>query len=274
MRSLQDQLGFWDSVDHGLPRSEVYKRVLLVGSAPDAPSASGFIQNETIVVAINNAWRALPRYDYLLYSGDFPELRKPGPEALARRGRSVPHYWPIMRDCGGMVCCGASMAFATGYWAARAFPSAEIGFLACDMVYDGDVTHFYGQGTADPLRRDISLQSLEAKSCRLFYFGLLEGCLLVNHSLSPESRLRLPRIASNSDAFDRLRERLKGVAGEIQRLASEALAVERASGLELGRFDYWKVGEDRPEDWKEIAHMDEAWLRLDPLLDQCSDRGR
>ncbi len=53
-------------------------------------------------------------------------------------------------------------------------------------------THFYGQGTPDPLRRDITLRSLEAKSARLMVLAARQGCAMVNLSTGP-SRLVFPR---------------------------------------------------------------------------------
>ena len=51
--------------------------------------------------------------------------------------------------------------------------------MACrDPEIDGQ-THFYGTGAADPLRANISLRSLGAKSCRFFIKALLRGTLVV-----------------------------------------------------------------------------------------------
>ena len=61
------------------------------------------------------------------------------------------------------------MVFIAGYWAFGTLKPDVIAYLGCDMIYSDKISdnHFYGQGVADPLRDDITLQSLEAKSARL-----------------------------------------------------------------------------------------------------------
>ena len=56
------------------------------------------------------------------------------------------------------------MAFTAGYWALGALKPTIIAYLGCDMVYKGNKTHFYGKGTADPLRNDPTLKNLLSKS--------------------------------------------------------------------------------------------------------------
>jgi len=73
-----------------------------------------------------------------------------------------------------------------------------IAYLGCDMIYPLEKeipSHFYGNGQADPLRSDITLQSLEAKSARLMALAQMYNCSVVNLSELPESRLLFPRIS-------------------------------------------------------------------------------
>lgn len=73
------------------------------------------------------------------------------------------------------------------------------------MVYPatGKPTHFYGTGNADPLRDDVTLQSLEAKSARLLYVAHQQKCLCVNLSAAQESRLVFPRTSIEAlEAFN------------------------------------------------------------------------
>ena len=77
-----------------------------------------------------------------------PRKLRSGPEQLWRvrlRGGGEP--W-LSRPGTGLSPCSGPIFSA---------------YYACDMTYSGNVTHFYGQGTADPLRPDVTLQSLEAK---------------------------------------------------------------------------------------------------------------
>ena len=80
----------------------------------------------------------------------------------------------------------------------------------CDMIYpEHGKTHFYGRGSADPLRDDVSLQSLEAKATRLLIHAAKQGCSMVNLSkgktrLTGAQELRIKesdRIQSMSDGF-------------------------------------------------------------------------
>ncbi len=74
-----------------------------------------------------------------------------------------------------------------------AFLVALFGF---DMHYPKiGKTHFYGKGTADPLREDISLMSLKAKSNRFLHISQKENCLVGNLSDGP-SKLTFPRVTS------------------------------------------------------------------------------
>ena len=74
---------------------------------------------------------------------------------------------PIQNDLGGFVYAGGTMAFTAGYWALGALRPDVMAFFGCDMVYPTEGSHFYGNGNADPLRDDITLRNLEAKSARL-----------------------------------------------------------------------------------------------------------
>jgi hypothetical protein len=84
------------------------------------------------------------------------------------------------------------MAFTAGYWALAALKPSAMVFVGCDMIYPQDKrTHFYGTGTADPLRDDISLRNLEAKSARLMLHAAAQGCACLRAD-TLESRLLFP----------------------------------------------------------------------------------
>ena len=70
---------------------------------------------------------------------------------------------------------------------------ALIACLGCDLHYSATAkTHFYGSGTPDPLRDDISLMSLEAKASRFYAYAREQDCDVTNLSSEP-SRLTFPR---------------------------------------------------------------------------------
>lgn len=166
--------------------------VLMLGSGPSATRARDWPRAPfDRVVAINNAWRIRPDWDDLVYPFDFPTDRLPPPG----QGRLIDQtqFVPAQNAYGGFVFAGATMAFTATYWALHALKPSVIAYLGCDMVYaPTGPTHFYGSGTADPLRNDISLRSLEAKSARAAALAARQGCTLVNLSTEP-SRLAFPR---------------------------------------------------------------------------------
>ena len=166
--------------------------------------------------------------------------------------------------------CGATIAFAAAYWAIHNFPYSQVSFYACDMVYgDGD-SHFYGRGVADPLRRNMSLQSLEAKSLRFFYFGLQNDVLFLNASPSPVSRLVLPRVeqgvAFREIFVQKMRAELNVLFERLEEAASEAIALEGQDiSIDPLREDYW-VYASREDVWEHLRRVDQSWLFLrDPV---------
>jgi len=143
------------------------------------------------------------------------------------------------------------MAFTAGYWALDALRPRVMAFMGCDMVYPttGN-THFYGAGTADPLRKDITLQSLEAKSARLALTAAAQGCACVNLSHDP-SRL----------VFSRADHGQLDMALPIQpdpTSLAAALDRETALGYMVPSGRYWEV-EDQ-FDAAALRDLDDLWL--------------
>jgi hypothetical protein len=257
--------GFLTMIQGRLDGGEWIQTVAIVGSAPSAPSAAQKLGPHTIVVALNNAHRALPQVDFHVYSDDLPNSQKHPRHRVI--GRSSPHYAPAVQRFGGVLHCGATTAFNAGYWAIGAFPFSQVSFFACDMSYDGDHTHFYGQGQPDPLRHDVSLQNLAAKGLRLFWMGLDHQVLFLNASAEPRSRLQLPRLASGLSLAGPLpagRDRAMGELRErLRPLAEAALAQERRAPCEGTRHDYWRL-QEQPEVWQHVAACDALWMALEP----------
>ena len=144
------------------------------------------------------------------------------------------------------------MAFTAGYWALGALQPKVIAFLGCNMVYDsaGD-THFYGKGAPDPLRKDVSLRSLEAKSARMALIAAENGCRMVNLS-AMKSRLVVPRAT------------LATLRGDVpfaldKGALAEAKARETVLGYMVPSGRYWS--EEGRFDTSEIDALDALWLR-------------
>jgi hypothetical protein len=223
--------------------------VLILGSGPNVLHARDWPRAPfDHVLAINNAWQVRGDWDTLIHPFDFPEIRRPRPTAH-QRIVTQSDFVPAQNAYGGFVYAGGTMAFTACYWALCALRPRVIAVMGCDMHYPaGDQTHFYGKGTADPLRPDITLQSLEAKSARLMIHAAWQGCSMVNLSHGP-SRLIFPRAKPAAMA---------GLAP----LAFDVAMAEQARQLE------GELGYDTPDGryWDDLTRFDAAALRaLDAL---------
>jgi hypothetical protein len=226
--------------------------VLMLGSAPMVSEAAGWPRAPfDRIVAINNAWRVRPDWDYSIYPWDFPAGRHPVPgpgQAVVTEAEFV----PAQNVYGGFVYAGATMAFTAGYWALDALKPRVLAVFGCDMHYPkAGVTHFYGRGTPDPLRPDITLRSLEAKSARLLVLAAMQGCAVVNLSVGP-SRLIFPRAARGTVAAAR------PMAWCADR-AAEALALEATLGYVVPSGRYWE--DARRFDPVLLDRLDLLWLQ-------------
>ncbi len=166
---------------------------LILGSGPNVVQARDWSRDHIDhILAINNAFAVRPDWDSLIFPEDFPEVRRPTALAKGQRLVTADEYVHAQNEYGGFVYAGGTMAFTAGYWALHTHRPRVLAFMGCDLTYDTAQTHFYGTGTADPLRPDVSLQSLEAKSARLMISAAMQGCAVVNLS-QEESRLIFPR---------------------------------------------------------------------------------
>lgn len=224
---------------------------LMLGSAPNALEARDWPRAPfDHIVAINNAWAIRPDWTALCCPWDFPEGRRPRP-GPGQRLVLQEDFVPAQNLYGGFVYAGGTMAFTTAYWMLAALKPAVIAVFGCDMTYPREgPTHFYGTGSPDPLRPDITLRSLEAKSARLQVLAALQGCAMVNLSPLP-SRLIFPR-ARRSDLAQCL-------PAPIDRSAlARAQALEQALDYHVPSGRYW---EEVPRfDPARLDQLDALWL--------------
>lgn len=225
------------------------RTVIILGSAPRATQAAGWkIPGDTILVAINNAWQLRNDWDYLIHPDDFDEQRRPKTIAPGQQIITSKTYVPAQNRYGGFVYAGGTMAFTAGYWALDALKPATIAWFGCDMVYEGGQTHFYGQGEADPLREDVTLRSLEAKSTRLMALAARRGCSCVNLSEAPKSRLVFPRAKLGVNPapmqFD-------------EQTVHTALQAENELGYLVENGEYWHHMDEFDAD--KLAEIDAIW---------------
>jgi hypothetical protein len=257
--------GFLAVIQERLPGTEWLKNAVILGSAPCAPEVERWLGEDTIVIALNNAHRAVSRVDFSLFSDDLPDPHKHPRTAVI--GRSSPQYAPAVQRFGGVLHCGGTMAFNAAYWAIANLPYSQISFFGCDMLYGAGRSHFYGRGMPDPLRRDVSLQNLEARALRLFFTGLCHQVLFLNASGEPRSRLRLPRLGSGLSLQQQLiearQEAIERLLPRLRPRAEAALAREAAAPFEACRHDYWRL-EDKPMVWQHVREVDALWMELEP----------
>ena len=228
------------------------KHVLIIGSGPNAVKASELETSFDAIVVINNAWRIRSDWTHIIFPYDFPEKRWPQEIQSTQSVITEQEFVPIQNQYGGFIYAGATMAFTAGYWVLGAFKPSHISFIGCDMHYPKrGKTHFYGKGTADPLREDISLMSLKAKSNRFFCLAHEQGCHVGNLSDGP-SKLTFPRICSTPSW------------PEPPNLRKDLIVKALTQEKDLGYFDisgrYWE-NLDR-YDYKEIKKIDNIWERV------------
>ncbi len=224
---------------------------LILGSGPVVVEARAWPRSAfDRIVAINNAHAVRPDWDETIYPHDFPPARRPMP-GPGQRLVTEDDFVPVQNRFGGFLYAGGTMAFTAGYWALGAHAPRVIAMMGCDMHYPGHgATHFYGTGAPDPLRPDISLRSLAAKSARLMVMAAMEGCATVNLSSGP-SRLVFPRAT------------VRGLGGcrplpFDAAQAGAAIAREAALGYVVPSGRYWD--EAARFDVAEVDALDALWL--------------
>ena len=161
--------------------------VTIVGSGPNAPDCAAWDKSRLgRIVAINNAWRVRSDWDDLIFPEDFAPDRMPVSVSPRQRLIEADQFVPAQNAFGGFVFGGATMAFTAAYWALFSLKPRVLAFIGCDMIYaQTGPTHFYGTGTPDPLRADVSLQDLTASAMRLALLAAQQGCACVNLSNDP-----------------------------------------------------------------------------------------
>lgn len=225
--------------------------VLVLGSGPNAPLAADWSRTAfDRVLAINNAWRIRPDWDDLIFPEDFPQERRPSTLMPSQNCIEADQFVPAQNTYGGFVYAGGTMAFTAGYWALHALRPKVLAFLGCDMVYPkAGQTHFYGTGTADPLRPDVTLQDLGAKSARLGLLAAQQGCICVNLS-TQKSELVFER-ARHTELRDLSHYKVDNAA------VHAALELEAKLGYFVPSGRYWEEADKFDE--AALMRVDRAW---------------
>ena len=238
------------------PNSESVDKVLIIGSAPSATAVRDWdISAFDAVVAINNAWQIRPDWTHHIHPEDFPEERRPRANAQ-QQIITYETYVPAQNALGGFVYAGGTMAFTAGYWALHDLHPRLIAFMGCDMVYPKTgQTHFYGTGTADPLRDDPTLRDLRAKALRFEALAARAGCAVVNLSAA-ESVWPCPRaVLAEVGRREMAPRSFDGDCVDAVLQREQALGYFEPSGRywdDISRFDP-----------VEIAKIDAQWAQID-----------
>ena len=114
-------------------------------------------------------------------------------------------------------------------------------------------THFYGNGDPDPLREDLSLRSLEAKSARLLLHAANLGCSCVRMSTG-DSRLVFPSLDPKD--LVKLASKTPRTPGT---LFEKATCEEERLGFRCETGRYWERAERFCPD--DVDALDALWLR-------------
>lgn len=228
----------------------------MLGSAPGVLACRDWPRAPfDTIVAINNAWAVRSDWDMSIFPEDFAPDRRPTDFSARQKLVQADAFVPAQNFYGGFVFAGGTMAFTAAYWALHALRPKVIGFLGCDMVYPkGENTHFYGAGTADPLREDPTLRDLGAKSARLAVLAAHQGCACVNLSDAPQSALVFARSTPAA-----LARGLAMPAFDPQRVAA-LRATEAALGYDTPDGRYWN--DAARFDPLALADIDRRWREI------------
>lgn len=239
--------------------------VLILGSAPDVTEIRRWdLSFFTSCVAINNAWKVTPDWDYLIFPEDFPIDRRPQlPVGAHQQLITANEFVQHQNHFGGFIYAGATMAFTAGYWALGALKPDIIAFVGCDMVYsveNGKLSHFYGSGTADPLRNDITLQSLEAKSNRFMALANMHNCAVLNMSSLAASRLTFPRLGFSHFQSSLKHDEFLAIQNQLldPQKVNMALAAEKHLGYFVPSGRYWETMSTF--DPVKLRSIDKIWM--------------
>ena len=229
-------------------------KVLILGSAPNVVAVNDIdLSSYDEIIVINNAWQVLESWTEHIFPYDFPRENKPAHYSKSQRPIDEKLFVQRQNEFGGFIYAGGTMAFTALYWALGEHMPSEIHILGCDMVYsDAGKTHFYGEGTPDPLRDDFTLRDLYAKSARFMCLAARNGCRTYNLS-DQSSKLCFPRHNRNID--DKPCHLLINKAS-VQSILDQ----ENSLGYFISSGRYWEA--DLKIDLQALDQIDLQWKTL------------
>jgi hypothetical protein len=133
-------------------------KVLIVASGQTAINAPLYEDKVDYVVVINNAWKAVNKWDYWIRPHDY---RGEKIKRILKNNQKVitpDEYECSLKKFGDYRACGLSITLNSSYWVLDNLKPTSIYYLGADMNYTPDEfgnTHFYGKGH-DILTQGIS----------------------------------------------------------------------------------------------------------------------
>jgi hypothetical protein len=88
---------------------------------------------------------------------------------------------------------GNEIHFYASYWAMSRLGAGVLGYIGCDLDYDGPQTHFYGKGQQISWV-DRSRENLDVYFDRQLRVCAKERVSLINLSTNPKTRLPYPKV--------------------------------------------------------------------------------
>ncbi len=229
------------------------KKILILGSAPDVIESKSWESNIfSEILVINNAWKIRNDWSYCIFPTDFPLNKRPKPSSNQKL-ISAEEYVKEQNKFGGFVYAGGTMAFTAAYWSLAKLSPDVLFFLGCDMIYEGNKTHFYGKGNPDPLREDISLRSLIAKSARLEAIASTHNCKIFNLSKKKVSNLIFRKVKIEQVKYKENFEKRNFKTNKIVK----ALELEKKLNYFIEDGKYWK--HQKEFEISKIDKIDKLW---------------
>lgn len=187
---------------------EIRPGVLIVGSGLSISLLNEIDLDAWIVVALNKAWKYRPEVvDYIVHMPFLPGSSRPKVsefciDKVIDTDQCIPaacHYAEMLGaefSENHKAVTGNEIHFYASYWAMSCLHAGMLGYIGCDLDYDGPQTHFYGRGQ-QILWVDRSRESLDVYFDRQLRICAMEGVSLINLSTNPKTRLPYPKAAAS-----------------------------------------------------------------------------
>jgi hypothetical protein len=183
---------------------ETRPNVLIVGSGLSISLLDEIDIKAWIVVALNKAWKYKPEaVNYIVHMPFLPQSSRPKAsdfrqDQIIDVEQCIPAACRYARTLGPefqgnhKTLTGNEIHFYASYWAMSRLSAGVLGYIGCDLDYEGTRTHYYGRGQQVSWV-DRSREDLVVYFDRQLRICATEGVSLINLSTNPKTRLPYPR---------------------------------------------------------------------------------